>query len=538
MSVTREYDQAAAAVRRGPADLPDELDVLVVGAGISGIGAAYRLLERDPDLDLAVLEARDSSGGTWDLFRYPGVRSDSDMYSLSFPFRPWDREQSIADGASILEYLRETAADSGIAERTYLGCSVVAASWSSQAQRWSVEVDGADGSARVVRARYVHLGSGYYDYDSPHDPGFVGVEDFAGEVVHPQHWPQDLDLAGRRVVVIGSGATAVSLVPAAAQTAASVTMLQRTPSYVIAVPASDRLVERLRRVLPPGPVQQVARTKNVLVQRFLYVLSRVRPSAARGIVLGALRRVLPQEVVDEHFTPPYDVWDQRLCAVRDGDLFTAIRSGSVEVVTGHVDRFERGGIRLQDGRLVEADVVVTATGLRLKALGGIRLTVDDRAVDIGRTFAYRGLMLSGVPNMSMTVGYVNASWTLRADLVSGFVARLVHHMREHGIGAAVPVAPEGMTPAPILDLTSGYVQRAVGAFPKVGDRDPWTMEQSYMKDRRAFRAADVTQDMHLVPLGAVGVHLPTGAAAPATVDLPGSSSNTDDSVGDLVEVRA
>lgn len=518
-------------------ELPDRVDVLVVGAGISGIGAAHRILEATPDVDLAIVEAREATGGTWDLFRYPGVRSDSDMFTLSFPFRPWQGRKAIADGGDIREYIRETAREGGLDERTHTGCRVVALDWSSDAQEWTVQVDTA-GGRREVRAGWVHFGSGYYDYEEAHDPGFAGVEDFSGTVVHPQFWPQDLDHAGKRVVVIGSGATAVTVVPAMAQTAAHVTMLQRTPSYVFSQPGVDPFVQLLRKRLSPQRVQSLTRIKNLGMQSFLYELSRKRPRAANAIVLGQVRAFLPKDVVAEHFTPPYDVWDQRLCAVPDGDLYAAIRRGAADVVTGHIDRFVPEGVRLTDGRVVEADIVVTATGLRLQLFGGASVAVDGEPVDMARRFAYRGLMLAGVPNVTMTVGYVNASWTLRADLVSRYVARLLGHLRDRGLGTAVPVAPDGMTAGPIMDLTAGYVQRVIATFPKVGDRAPWTMPQSYVKDKIAFRRADVTQDMFFAPLGAKGVALPQSAPAPAELPLPGSSSNADGTAGDLVDATA
>lgn len=513
-------------------ELPERVEVLVVGAGLSGIGAAHRIREANPDATLAILEAREATGGTWDLFRYPGVRSDSDMFTLSFPFRPWEGRKAIADGGDILDYIRETARQTGLDRLVHTGCRVVAASWSTDAQEWTLQVETAAGR-REIRAGFVHLGSGYYDYEETHDPGFDGVEDFAGQVVHPQFWPEDLDHAGQRVVVIGSGATAVTVVPAMAETAQRVTMLQRTPSYVFGLPGVDPFVQLLRRRLSPRAVQSVARVKNLGMQSFLYELSRVRPKAANAIVLGELRRHLPREVVDEHFTPPYNVWDQRLCAVPDGDLYASIRRGRADVVTGHVDRFVPEGVRLVDGRVIEADIVVTATGLRLKLLGGIEYTVDGEPVAMDRAFAHRGLMLAGVPNMTMTIGYINASWTLRADLVSTYVAALITHMRVRGLGVAVPVAPDGMTAGPIMNLTSGYIQRVIGQFPKVGDRAPWTMPQNYLRDKIAFRRADVTEDMHFLPVGTKGATLPRGAAAPARLDLPGTSSNADGSVGDL-----
>ena len=514
-------------------ELPDRVDVIVVGAGLSGIGAAHRIREANPGIEMALLEAREVTGGTWDLFRYPGVRSDSDMFTLSFPFRPWEGRKAIADGGDILDYIRETARETGLDQIIHTGCRVVAASWSTDEQEWDVEVDTADGRRRI-RTGFIHLGSGYYNYEEAHDPGFEGIEDFGGQVVHPQFWPEDLDHAGKRVVVVGSGATAVTVVPAMAETAKRVTMLQRTPSYVFDLPGVDPFVQALRRRLRPTAVQSAARVKNLGMQYFLYELSRRMPAAANRIVLTELRRFLPKDVVDEHFTPPYNVWDQRLCAVPDGDLYASIRRGRTEVVTGHIDRFVPEGVRLTDGRVVEADIVVTATGLRLKLLGGIDFTVDGEPLAMEKAFAYRGLMLAGVPNVSMTVGYVNASWTLRADLVSRYVADLVRHMRDRGLGVAVPVAPDGMTAGPILELTSGYVQRVVGQFPKVGDRAPWTMPQNYVKDKIAFRRADVTDSMHFLPVGTKGASLPRGAEAPASLDLPGTSSNADTFEGDHV----
>ena len=520
---------------RTAADLPDHLDVVIVGAGISGIGMAYRLQESLPLSRYAILEGRDASGGTWDLFRYPGVRSDSDMYTLSYPFRPWTGEQAIADGGDILDYVRATAREHRIDEHIHHGCRVVASSWSTADQRWTVTVRGTTGEGEVERqitASHLHLAAGYYDYETPHDPQFEGVEDFAGEVVHPQFWPEDLDHTGKRVVIIGSGATAVTLLPAMAGGAAHVTMLQRTPTYIFTLPGRDKFVHALGSVLPATVTHRIARAKNIGVQGFFYRLSRVSPSAAKAVVLGDLRRRVPREEIEEHFTPPYDVWDQRLCVVPDGDLFRALRTGAASVVTGHIDRFVPEGIRLTDGRVVEADIVVTATGLRMKALGGVALSVDGEQVAIEDTYAYRGMMLSGLPNLTLSIGYVNASWTLRADLVSRYVVRLLTHMRDHALGVATPVAPAGMEPGPIMGLTSGYVQRAVAYFPKVGDRAPWVVPQSYVKDSIAFARADVTEDMHFIPRGADG-ELPVSASAGSgqarstlSMDLPLASSST------------
>ena len=508
--------------------------MLVVGAGLSGIGMAFRLGESCPDLSYAVVEAREVSGGTWDLFRYPGVRSDSDMFTLSFPFRPWAGRDSIARGGDILDYLRSTSRELGIEERIHYGCKVAGAAWSTLEQCWTVELEERDGPTsdrqmseghptagirrRQVRAAYLHFASGYYSYAEGYTPQLPGREDFAGAVVHPQHWPEDLDVADKRVVVIGSGATAVTLVPALAATAASVVMLQRTPSYLFTVPGSDPIANNLRQALPAALAHRMIRGKNIVMQSLVYRLSRRRPAWAKKFIMSDVRRRLPADVVSEHFEPPYGVWDQRLCAVPDGDFFDAINAGTSSVVTGHIDRILPEGIRLTDGRHVEADLIVTATGLQLEALGGARLSVDGEPVRLGERYAYRGAMLSRVPNLSMTIGYVNASWTLRADLVARYVVRLLRHLRDYRLGVAVPVAPEGMRAGPILDLTAGYVQRAIDAFPKVGDREPWTMPQSYLRDRSAFAAADVRQDMTFLPVGSSVASLPTSAAAPASLE--------------------
>lgn len=502
-------------------DLPAELDVLVIGAGLSGIGLACRLAETCPDLSYAVVESRENSGGTWDLFRYPGVRSDSDMFTLSFPFRPWAGRDSIAQGGDILDYIRSTAVEFGIEERIHYGCRVVGASWSTPEQRWTVTIeasgDSGDRVTREVRAAYIHFASGYYSYDAGYEPDFIGRDQFAGEVIHPQFWPQDLDYSGKRVVVIGSGATAVTLVPAMTDHAAHVVMLQRTPSYLFTVPGSDVIANGLRKVLPDHLAHKVIRGKNVGMNSLIYRLSRRRPGLAKWIIQSDVKRRLPKEMVEEHFQPPYGVWDQRLCAVPDGDFFDAINAGAASVVTGHIDRFVPEGVRLTDGRVIEADIIVTATGLRLQVMGGVELVVDGHPVVLRETYAYRGAMLSGVPNASMTVGYINASWTLRADLIARYVVRLLRHLRDYRLGVAVPVAPEGMQAGPILDIAAGYVQRSIDTFPKVGDREPWTMPQSYLHDRTAFKKADLREDMQFYPKGAAMTSVPRGATAPASL---------------------
>jgi cation diffusion facilitator CzcD-associated flavoprotein CzcO len=469
----------------------EHLDVLVVGAGISGIDAAYRLQTEHPQRTYAILEARDSIGGTWDLFRYPGIRSDSDMFTLGFPFRPWRESATIADGPSILAYLRETAAEFGIDRHIRFGRRVTAATWSSADQRWEVEVLADDGSVERLTCDFLFLGTGYYRYDHGYQPEFPGIDAFEGRVVHPQHWPDDLDLAGARVVVIGSGATAVTLVPALAERGARVTMLQRSPTYVIALPGTDRLVDRL-----PRWAHRLIRWKNVLVTSAFYQLAQRAPTVAKRLLRAGLEREIPDhEIIDRDFTPRYQPWDQRLCVVPDGDLFRAMRSGGADVVTDTIATFTENGIRLDSGRELPADVVVTATGLSLQACGGIRLTVDGAEVDPGRTVVYRGCLLSGVPNLALCIGYVNASWTLRADLTARYVCRLLAHMDAHGYRSAVPEFDGGVAGRPLLTLTSGYVRRSADALPKQGRSAPWVLRQNYPLDMLSTRFGDVGRDM-------------------------------------------
>ena len=478
----------------------EHVDVLIVGAGLSGIGAAYRLQEQCPSKSYAVLEARAAIGGTWDLFRYPGVRSDSDVFTLSYPFRPWRGPTSLADGASIRDYIATAAAEAGIEPHIRYRTRAVDASWSSARARWSVRtLVGEDATPRTVTCSFLYVCAGYYDYDHGHQPDFAGTQDFRGRLVHPQRWPEDLDHTGQRVVVIGSGATAVTLVPALAERAAQVTMLQRTPSYLTALPAVDTLADRLRRHLPAGVAHTVIRAKNVAVTQAFYQLCRRRPQLARRLLRqGLLRHLDDPAYLDEHFSPPYDPWDQRLCVTPEGDFLRAVAEGRAEVVTDTIDTFVGSGIRLTSGRTLEADVVVSATGLSLLPIGGLALTVDGEPVTLGERFAYRGMMLSGVPNLAFCVGYTNASWTLRADLVSQYVCRLVTHLDRHGLAYGAPTAPPAGTARPLLDLTSGYVQRAIDRFPKQGGRDPWRVRQSYVLDRLAMPRADLGRDMTFV----------------------------------------
>jgi monooxygenase len=471
-------------------EAPEHVDVLIVGAGLSGIGAAHHLQDRCPGKSYAVLEARDAIGGTWDLFRYPGIRSDSDMHTLGYRFRPWTAAKSIADGESILAYVRETAREAGIDRRVRFHHRVVAAEWSSTNQRWAVEAERADTGERVhFSCGFLFNCSGYYRYDQGYTPEFEGIESFGGTVIHPQHWPEDAEYAGKRVVVIGSGATAVTLVPALAREAAQVTMLQRSPTYIVSMPGEDPIAKLLRRFLPHRAVYPLVRWKNVTLQGITYWLARRRPELVKRMVRRGVAGALPTGYdVDTHFKPRYDPWDQRLCLVPDGDLFAAIAGGSAEIVTDRVASFTESGIRLESGRELEADVVVTATGLDLLFLGGMRLTVDGEEPDLARTLTYKGMMLSDVPNFAFTIGYTNASWTLKADLVAEYVCRLLRHMDANGYRECVPqVADTSVTEEPLLDFTSGYVLRSLDQLPKQGSKEPWKLRQNYPVDLRALR---------------------------------------------------
>jgi cation diffusion facilitator CzcD-associated flavoprotein CzcO len=461
-----------------------DVDVLVVGAGLSGIGAACHLEERLPGTSYVVLEARETSGGTWDLFRYPGVRSDSDMYTLGYRFRPWTDARSIADGPSILRYVRETAEAYGVEDNIRYRQRVVSASWSSDAARWTVRTETGD----VYTCGFLWCCSGYYRYDAGYSPDFEGVDSFAGTVVHPQHWPADLDVSGRRVVVIGSGATAVTLVPSLAEAGAHVTMLQRSPTYVLSVPGVDPAAAWLREHLPPRAASFLTRWKNVLVTSGFYQLSRRRPDYVRRLVRKGVASQLPDGFdVDAHFEPAYDPWDQRMCFVPDGDLFKAIRNGDVELVTDHIERFTPSGLRLTSGRELEADVVVTATGLQLLAFGGMALDVDGSAVHLPDTMSYQGMLLSGVPNFAYVIGYTNASWTLKADLVSEYVCRLLSLLRERGYDTVVPERDPSVVEEPFMDFSSGYVQRSLHLLPKQGSRAPWRLRMNYLRDLVTIR---------------------------------------------------
>jgi len=467
----------------------EDVDVLVVGAGLSGIGAGYHLQTRCPSMSYAILEGRDAIGGTWDLFRYPGIRSDSDMYTLGYSFRPWAGEKAIADGHDILEYVRDTAGTFGIDRKIRFGHTVESASWSSDAARWTVSAKRKDGQIATFTCRFLMMCSGYFDYDAGYTPDLEGIESYGGRVVHPQKWTDDVDYAGKRVVVIGSGATAFTLVPALAAKAAHVTMLQRSPSYVISVPGQDRVAGWISRHVSLRASYDVTRWKNVLGSMAFFQLCRKYPAQAKKLLIAGVKAGLGKDFdVGTHFTPRYNPWDQRLCMVPDGDLFEVIKSGKAEVVTDHIDSFDKAGLRLKSGRHLDADIVVTATGLVVSFLGKTKIEVDGRAIDQSKLMNYKGSMFSDVPNLAAVFGYTNASWTLKADLVSEYVCRLLRHMEDHGYAYAVPRVRAGdVTEEPIIDFSSGYVQRAVAHFPKQGSKAPWKMYKNYVLDLLGMR---------------------------------------------------
>jgi len=472
-----------------------DVDVLIVGAGLSGINMAHRIQEACPELEYAVLERRERIGGTWDLFRYPGVRSDSDFFTLSFPFRPWRGKDAIVDGHEIREYLEDTARESGIDRRISFGRRLVSADWSSEAARWTVEVEGP-GGAETWTTRFLVACTGYYDYDQPYDPALPGIDDFGGTVVHPQFWPDDLDVSGRRVVVIGSGATAVTLVPAMAGTAEHVTMLQRTPTYLLAQPKGDPVADVLRRLLPAGAAHRVVRAKNVALQWALYQACQRAPRTMRSLLLkGVAQGTGSEEIAQRDFNPPYDPWDQRLCVTPDGDIFRAIRRGDASVVTARIDRFVEDGVRLEDGSVLPADVVVTATGLAVKILGGARLSVDGETRDPADSFAYHGAMLSGLPNLAFCVGYINLSWTMRSDMTSRLVAKVIRRLVDRGASSVTPLAGRTSSSRPLMDMESGYLRRGAHLMPRTTGRAPWAFPQNYLVDAWTTNRADLDRDL-------------------------------------------
>ena len=465
------------------------LDVLIVGAGLSGIGAACRLRSEVPDATLSVVEARAASGGTWDLFRYPGVRSDSDMYTLGYDFRPWAGTTALAGGGEILQYVRDTAAEYGVDELIEYGLRATDADWSSAYRCWTVNLrDASTGKATTRMCRFLYLCTGYYRYDRGYTPEWPGREAFTGTIIHPQEWPEYLDVAGKRVVVIGSGATAVTLVPALTRLGARVTMLQRSPSYVFSLPMNDLVAEWLAKMLPPRAAYAAARWKNIKLATAVYQICQKYPERARALLKSGVRRRLPDGFdVDTHFTPTYGPWDQRMCLVPDADLFKAISSGDADIVTDHIDTFTADGLRLKSGRGLEADIIVTATGLNLYPLGGIELAVNGVSVRLPEHVVYKGMMLDSVPNLVFALGYTNASWTLKVDLVSASFARMLRHMRRTGAKVVVPRLSAPMAKVPFIEMTSGYFERSRALLPLQGEAAPWRLRQHYAKDARLFR---------------------------------------------------
>jgi cation diffusion facilitator CzcD-associated flavoprotein CzcO len=470
------------------------LDVLVVGAGLSGVGAGHYLQTECPWASYAIFEARASIGGTWDLFRYPGIRSDSDMHTLGYSFRPWDGEKSIADGASILQYIQDTATESGVDRHIRFNHKVTAANWSAARSCWEVTAERTDtGEELHLTAGFLFSCSGYYRYDHGYLPDFAGMADFGGTLVHPQAWPNDLDVTSKRVVVIGSGATAVTLVPALARSATHVTMLQRSPSYIASLPEKSPVAKLFRSLLPPKKAGTATKWFHALLTQGFYRVCRLYPKQMRRLLTKGVQRKLPPGFdVDTHFTPRYDPWDQRFCAVPNGDLFTVISDGSVSVVTDHIVRFTKNGLRLESGPELEADVIVTATGLQLLFLGGVEVTVDGEKVNPADHLTYKGMMLEGVPNLAIAIGYTNASWTLKCDLTCDYVCRLLNHMHKRGIRTCVARNRDDIvTEGTMLGLTSGYIQRSAHLLPKQGARYPWKVHQSYLRDYRALKMTPV-----------------------------------------------
>ena len=469
--------------------MSEHVDVIVVGAGLSGIGAAYHLQTKCPDKTFVILEGREASGGTWDLFRYPGIRSDSDMYTLGYSFRPWRDPKAIADGSTILEYVRDTARTNGIDEKIRYSQRVVRAEWSSEDARWTVHVErGSQRESARFTCGFLFMCTGYYRYEAGYTPEFEGAEQFRGRIVHPQKWTDDVDYTGKRVVVIGSGATAVTLVPELAKKAAHVTMLQRSPTYMVSRPSQDPIANWLRAKLPAKLAYALTRTKNVGLGMYFYKLARRKPERVKKLLLGGVRRALgPDYDVETHFTPRYNPWDQRLCLVPDGDMFTALRQGMASIETGEIERFTPDGILLKSGKVLDADLVVTATGLVLQTLGGMSVAVDGVTVDPSKTLNYKGMMYSDVPNLASAFGYTNASWTLKCDLTCEYVCRLLNYMDAKGWTQCTPRRDPTVAEEPLFTFTSGYIQRAASQFPKQGSRAPWRLHQNYARDMLMLR---------------------------------------------------
>jgi monooxygenase len=472
---------------------PEHFNVLIVGAGLSGIGAGYHLQTECPGKSYVILEGRDAIGGTWDLFRYPGIRSDSDMYTLGYNFRPWREAKAIADGPSILQYVRDTARENGIDKKVRFNHRVMRAQWSSEEARWIVEAERSDTNEPLqFSCNFLFMCSGYYDYANGYLPEFPNADAFAGKLIHPQHWPDNLDYEGKRVVVIGSGATAVTLAPAMAEKAAHVTMLQRSPTYIVSRPSEDTLANSLRQKLPAMLAYQITRWKNVLLGMWFFRLARRKPEKVKAGIIGLIRKQLgPDYDVATHFTPRYNPWDQRLCLVPDGDLFREINAGRMSIVTDHIERFTQSGIKLKSGEELQADIIVTATGLQMKLFSGLEVSVDGTRIDLAKTMSYKGMMFGGVPNFAAAFGYTNASWTLKADLTCEYVCRLLRYMDRRGYRQCMPKRDPSVAELPWLDFTSGYVQRALHQLPRQGAKKPWRLYQNYARDLMALRFGSV-----------------------------------------------
>ncbi|MGI1680104.1 MAG: NAD(P)/FAD-dependent oxidoreductase [Cellvibrionaceae bacterium] len=468
-------------------------DVIIVGAGLSGIGAAYHLQKACPRKNYAILEARESIGGTWDLFRYPGIRSDSDMHTLGYHFKPWREAKSIADGPSILHYINETAKENNIDEHIIYSSKVISANWSSKESQWKVSVfDTAQKKSVDYVCNFLQFSSGYYNYDAGYTPAYTELENFRGDFIHPQKWPEGLDYANKKIVVIGSGATAVTLVPSLAKTAQHVTMLQRTPTYVVSRPDKDAVANFLRKFLPEKLAYKITRWKNIAFQQFFYRRARKNPEKVKQMILSGIRQELGSGYdVEKDFTPDYKPWDQRLCLVPNADLFKSIRSGKANIVTNKILRFVKNGVELQSGEVLDADIVVSATGLDMVMMGGANIFVDDEPVDFSKVFTYKGMMFSGVPNLMSTFGYINASWTLRADLNSQYLCRLLEYMEKHKFQTCTPELRENekeMVSRPwIDDFSPGYFQRILDVLPKQGSHEPWLNTQNYSADKKLLQ---------------------------------------------------
>ncbi|MCB0929052.1 MAG: NAD(P)/FAD-dependent oxidoreductase [Mycolicibacterium insubricum] len=475
--------------------MTEHVDVVIIGAGISGISAAWHLQKECPEKSYLILERRDDLGGTWDLFRYPGIRSDSDMYTLGFSFKPWTSARGIADGGAIKNYLRETVVENGIDKHIRYGQKVLSADWSDPDNQWTISIE-ADGKATELNASFVMVCSGYYNYDEGYRPKFPGEENYRGTLVHPQHWPEDLDYQGKRIVVIGSGATAVTLIPALANSGAGhVTMLQRSPTFVGVLPGVDPLTQRTLKYLPTGLAHHINRLYKVGFSTAQYQLSRRFPGYMRKTLLTMAKHRLPEGYdVNRHFNPRYNPWDQRLCLDPDAALFKAIKHGDAEVVTDTIETFTEKGVKLGSGEELEADIIITATGLNMQLGGGAKVTRNGAPVNLSDSVVYKGTLLSGVPNASVTVGYLNSSWTLKADLVSGYVCRLLNYMDAHGYNKVEAQVPAGVQAQPFTtDFNSGYLLRAMDDLPKSGDRGPWKFRQNYLQDYKVLRMDKVDE---------------------------------------------